>query len=639
MTKWETSLIKSIKRKQTVRQLPKLTTNLWEWSTTVRNNIGDESRNFNYELFWELVYKDTSPQMAVVNARQTWKSTFGTDIIGCYTTSKKCESLYIVDIANRLSTWSKQRFRKDTLQDNDILRQFLTNDSAGIENIFLANGSLASCRLDNNQYRSAQGGSPAVVVFDECQFQELQYRQYALESMQMKGERFFYLGVGGDEGSEWHNMILDSKQYEWVWDVQGDYDYFDEIIEDGSIVRIPRKWIGMGVRNLLKFDDRGKLNNTPEEIEIIRKGKWVAKNPNGQYSSYNITRPMMLRLPLTISDAIHKYKRPKEMSVQYSHITMSKRDLATQVYGSFIHSPRIPITQAMVQACYDRTKSFLTGEQVREIKQNNKGRVNIFLGIDWGSGKTNASSTVGTVTIYWKDIRQFQLAHIVVDPETNSKGDQAFYFVNLFKEYDCDFCVADLGHGDIQVEYMQNGAYSSSGEEFTGLGRNKVRGCRTTGGIEKPDEEFRQERDEHGTKIDHILIYKTTIIEQYIDLFESTSMNVNTQNISALHKRLLIPTKEDSTTINDLLKQSCAINRIDIDPSIDQLGDDSRQSSEKKYGHPPDIPMSIMYNLVCNDHYKANPFEMLPIRKTNIIGGNSKIHHTPNRVHKTKHGR
>lgn len=415
-------------------------------------------------------------------------------------------------------------------------------------------------------------------------------------------------------------MMINSKQYEWEFDIKGDYEYFDEIIKDGKKVRTPRIWKGQGVRNLLKFDDKGNLINTPDEIKKIRKGKWVAKNPNGEYPSYNITRPMMLRLPLTISDAIYKYKRPKEMSVQYSHLTMSKRELATQVYGQFIHSPRIPITQAMVQACYDNTKSFLTGKQVLELKEKYKDEIYIFLGIDWGSGKSNRSSTVGTVTIYWRNIKQFQIARVVIDPETNSKGDQAFFFIKLFKEYHVDFCVADLGHGEIQVEYMQDGGYSSVGEHYNGLGRTKIRGCRTTGGIEKPDEEFKQENDEHGKKIDHIVIYKTTIIEKYIDLYESTTMNINDKSITKLYHRLLIPTKDDSSIINEILKQSCSINRVDIDPSQDQLGDDSRQSSEKKYGHPADVPMSIMYNLVAEDHYEPNPFTIYTIKRTRMYG-------------------
>lgn len=37
-------------------------------------------------------------------------------------------------------------------------------------------------------------------------------------------------------------------------------------------MKIPRKWKGIGLRNLLKFDNNGNLINTPEEIEKIRKG-------------------------------------------------------------------------------------------------------------------------------------------------------------------------------------------------------------------------------------------------------------------------------------------------------------------------------------------------------------------------------
>ena len=49
------------------------------------------------------------------------KSTFGTDIIGCYATSHdNVEVTYIVDREDRVSAWSKQRFRKDTMLRNEL---------------------------------------------------------------------------------------------------------------------------------------------------------------------------------------------------------------------------------------------------------------------------------------------------------------------------------------------------------------------------------------------------------------------------------------------------------------------------------------------------------------------------------------
>ncbi len=617
--KWTTNLTSEFTAKKKRRELPSLTPNLFEWSRIERPNLGTRPRDFKLEKYWDDIYQDESTQIVLANARQTWKTTFFTDNIGCYTTSRPgCEVLYIVDRPDRLALVSKQRVRKEVFFDNGNLNKFLINEKADIQNFYLANGSVITFRTHLHKYNNAQGMSAVIALFDECQFQDLQYRGYALETLQHTGERFIYAGVGGEEGSEWHNMWLDSKQFYWEWDVKGDYDYFDEVLQDDVIVKQSRTWPNMGVRNLLKFDEDGNIINTPEELEVIRAGKWVAKNPHGDYPGYNITQEMMLRTPLTISDAKYKYKKPTEMSIQHKLITLPKRLQATQVYGRFVHTPRIPITQKMVQDCFDSTKSFLTPEQVKEIKSQNKGNVFVFLGIDWGSGKSLRSSTVGTVTIYWKNTRQFQLADVDVDPITQNKGDQAFHFIKKFQDYDCDFCVADLGHGEIQVGYLQDGAYRSDGKKFVGLGRTKVRGCRTTGGIEKPEEEFKQENDEHGKTIDHITVYKTDIIEEYIDLFESKTINTNDTHISPVLSRLIIPTKDNHPVIHDIQKQSCGIKRADIKADAEEeIVDDKSQSSEKTYQHPPDIPMSIMYNQIAQKNYDPDPFYIHKIKKTN----------------------
>jgi len=377
--KWKTNLVRGFQEKKQMGSLPVLTSNLYDWAINERPNLGTRPRDFRLEQYWEDIYKDESSQMVLINARQTWKTTFSTDVIGCAVTSRPgCEVLYIVDRPDRLELVSKQRIRKEVFLDNPNLSKYLLHGRASIQNFHLANGSVILARTHLNKYNNAQGMSAVIAFFDECQFQDMQYRGYALETLQHSGERFIYAGVGGEEGSEWHNMWLDSKQFEWIWDIQGDYDYFDEVLQGDKIVKIPRTWKGMGVRNLLKFNKKGEIINTPSELKKIRKGKWIAKNPHGSYPGYNITQEMMLRTPLTISDAIYKYKKPKELSIQYKIIELPKRLQATQVYGRFVHSPRIPITQAMVQTCYDSTKSFLTGEQVRTIKEQNKGNVLVY---------------------------------------------------------------------------------------------------------------------------------------------------------------------------------------------------------------------------------------------------------------------
>ncbi|MCH8287095.1 hypothetical protein IIB79_11310, partial [candidate division KSB1 bacterium] len=104
--------INPVEKKSTGVQLP---TDHLEWIKVARPYVGKIKRTFEWEPFWLDVYKNKSPNIVVVNGRQSFKSTFGTDIIGCYATSHdNSEVTYIVDREDRVSAWSKQRFRKDT---------------------------------------------------------------------------------------------------------------------------------------------------------------------------------------------------------------------------------------------------------------------------------------------------------------------------------------------------------------------------------------------------------------------------------------------------------------------------------------------------------------------------------------------
>jgi hypothetical protein len=144
------------------------------------------------------VYKDKSPNIVVVNGRQTFKSTFGTDIIGCYATSHdNVEVTYIVDREDRVSAWSKQRFRKDTMLRNEMLSPFLMHGRANVGEINLTNNSVIYVRTDENEYNNVQGMTNSLMVYDEAQYQELQFRSAALYSMTMTKGQCYYLGIGG----------------------------------------------------------------------------------------------------------------------------------------------------------------------------------------------------------------------------------------------------------------------------------------------------------------------------------------------------------------------------------------------------------------------------------------------------------
>ena len=144
------------------------------------------------------------------------------------------------------SAWSKQRFRKDTMLRNDLLTPFLMHGRANVGEINLTNNSVVYVRTDENEYNNVQGMTNWLMVYDECQYQELQFRAAALYSMTQTKGQCYYLGIGGEAGSEWYKLWKRSDQREWTFD--------------------DKDW-----REKLRFDDDGYLKNEHPEKYCVRK--------------------------------------------------------------------------------------------------------------------------------------------------------------------------------------------------------------------------------------------------------------------------------------------------------------------------------------------------------------------------------
>ena len=572
------------KIKSGITQLP---TDHLEWIKVARPYVGKIKRTFEWEPFWVAVYEDKSPNIVVVNGRQSFKSTFGTDIIGCYATSHaNSEVTYIVDREDRVSAWSKQRFRKDTMLRNELLSPFLMHGRANVGEINLTNNSVIYVRTDENEFNNVQGMTNSLMVFDECQYQELQFRAAALYSMTMTKGQCYYLGIGGEAGSEWYKLWKKSDQREWRFD--------------------DKYW-----REKLKFDEDGYLAN--EHPENIVAGKWVAAYPeNKEYRGYHMPQTIFARIPLTIQDAVNLYKTRPENSIEFQEKYNPTSIVQAHVYGNFFKAMRRPITPEMVEACYDYTLTLLTPEQINELKQKHGKEVLIFLGIDWGSGPA-ASKTVGTVIIYWRKTNRYQIAWIDSRPQEH-EYDQATYFVKLYNEYCCDFCVADLGYGKDKVTMMQNGGYTSFGEKVRGLGRGRVKGCWTSGNI--TTETMRHKNQDIidaptvGEKKEFYSVDKTQVIQNFIDFVGSKVPNGNGKQVS----QLIIPMKND-WECDFLVNDFCDITRKDLDKTNMEISkDDPRQKAKKEYNHPKDVVMAIIYCMIGKQKYDPQGFQTSKIR-------------------------
>jgi hypothetical protein len=386
-------------------------------------------------------------------------------------------------------------------------------------------------------------------------------------------------------GGEWYKLWKKSDQREWVFD--------------------DKNW-----REKLRFDDGGYLAN--EHPENIVSGKWVAAHPeNKEYVGYHMPQTIFARIPITIDDAVNLYKTRPENSVEYQKKYNPTSIVQAHVYGNFFKAMRRPITPEMVEACYDYSLALLTPDQIKKLKAEFKNEILIFLGIDWGSGPA-ASKTVGSVIIYWRKTNRFQLAWIDSRPMEH-EYDQSAYFVKLFSEYCCDFCVADLGYGKDKVTLMQNGGYTSFGEKVTGLGRGRVKGCWTSGNI--TSETMRHKNQDIidaptiGEKKEHYSVDKTQIIQNFIDFVGSTVPDENDKQVS----QLIIPMKND-WECDFLLNDFCDITRKDLDKDNSEISkDDPRQKAKKEFNHPKDSVMSIIYCMIGKTKYDPTGFEISPI--------------------------
>ena len=469
--------------------LPKLSTNVLDWIKENRQWVGGIKRTFDWEPFWIEPYEDNHPNIIIKNARQTFKTTFGTDILGCYATShRNAEITAILDTDERLQAFSEKRLRHDTYLVNSILKQFLPYGRANIRRLVLLNGSVTYLRTDEGEYRKVEGLTNHLVVIDESQYQDLQFMQKVLYTMTMTKGRLYLLGIGGEAGSEWHKVWLKSDQRMWVFK---DKDWRDK----------------------LRFDVDGNLTN--EHPENIVAGRWVAQKPeNQEYRGYGMPQTIFARIPLTIDDAVRKYRTRPSNSIEYQRRHYPPSMFLSHTMGDFYKAERRPVTPEMVEKCYAYHLSLLTSEQIREIKNTFGSWVRILGGVDFGSSPA-ASSTYVTTIIHWRKSNRYQIARCEQRPQEHGL-DQSAAIARIGHEDAWDIGVGDVGYGQDRVKIIQDGGRDSHDKRFEGLGQTFV-GCRTIGSEVKPEMQFKEEADEHGTELGRLQIDKTSSIQNFID--------------------------------------------------------------------------------------------------------------------------
>ena len=571
-TRWENAhkklAIDYLERNNKPDSLPKKIT---EWIKVARPRVEDKERNFLTCPFWIPIYNDPHNYQMIMGGRQIYKSTTCTDFIAYVaTTNPGVQICYVTHDQGSLSAFSKQKLKIGTFLVNPVLSKFLRHPG-NIGEISLKNNSTIYLVTDNYQYRHLEGKSPTLCIIDEAQYQDIEHVGRVHQTMMATKGDVKIFGIGGEAGSAYEKLWNETNQSEWH------YDNPD--------------W-----RENLQFDHNGLVIG--EYLKDALSGRWIPQNPSSNsFHGYHIPQTVFPTIPLTIQDAVEKYKIHPRFSIEYQKNMLKDSEFKSHVMGTFYNSPHRPVTKKMIDDCTEnyRYLSLLKYNEIRDLKKIFDNEITVAMGVDFGSGASGFTAIA--IIILWHKSKRIQIAHIEKRPPENQLK-QAEYITKLFRASACDIGVGDLGYGAIQVKIIQDGGYSvDMGKHFEGVTDDEFFGCRSTSDNTKPIQIFDETVDEHGDQVGRIQIDKTSSIEFLIESMENRVHHpAFSGEKSRSRAKLIIPSKNDYE-IDFLLKDLFSITRKDLQ-NLEKVISDPRQRPRKEYNHPPDSVMALVYGIV-----------------------------------------
>jgi len=591
--------------------------NVWEWVQKYRPNVGGEPRNFDLIPFWKEFYLDPHMRKGAICGRQVYKSTTATDhLMYIPTTGPFKAAGYVVHDPDSLEAFSTERVREGGFLANPHLIPFLPHGRANVKTIKLTNHSRIYFRHSQHNYAKVEGLTFWILVMDEVQKQDLTKLRVAMHTIRAKKGPLIMFGIGGEEGSSWHDLITrEAEIYDWVYDDKSDY-------VDSATGRV---WANQGWRNKLKFDEDGTIINTPEETSDILRGtiRKIHSPTSGvsTYKIYHFPQEIFATIPLTISDCT-KYKMEIQDSVEYQEIHESDDLFQAHCKGWFYAARGRPLTLNMIRKCYDSKIGFLTPNEIKALKEKHGNDMYVTAGIDWGSNKSGKSYTVFTVLLCFKgnqySPKHFQLAYQKKFLTERSDTEEALDLIPLISKYHVDNTAADLGFGKSGVKILQDGLPES---EIKGLGKSKVKGVFTLGNLKEETHTYQMDVDydekKFGVKNPYLSVHKTERVDDLIQIIKSTIPNItDPTNKEKASPKLVIP-HENPHDVDSLEQGLLKIKRADLED--DTLGmkseGDKRQKPEKLYEHYWDEVSALIHAFIAFDNYDPGAFKLSVVKR------------------------
>jgi len=324
--------------------------------------------------------------------------------------------------------------------------------------------------------------------------------------------------------------------------------------------------------------------------------------------------------------AVDDYKQDPSTSIEWKENNYPRLMAIAHVHGDWYKAARKPITRTDAYATMKPYPymQFWNPSDVLDMKQTFPDRVKIIMGIDWGSGNTGSSETVITIMLKWIGVNQhgklssdrdrYFVIFMERIPYTMSETmEEAFYALELFHSYYCDYGSADMGYGAKQCKAMIDGGVDPRDREFkSGLTLGRFIGAWTRSKPEAQEKFNAKESDEEGNEeTNYILLDKTQMLELFIDtvkwkvphpgyLFEKKETQMR-----YARSKLAIPYAED-WKVEQLVTDMTKITRKDIEIDVLSTKEIGLQKPRKEYNHPPDTVSSMNHCLAADLHFGKN---------------------------------
>ena len=426
-------LINTKTRAELEGELPLLPTNRLLWEYHCRKLIKGEPNRLKYLPMLIDVVQDQHPFKFLLWGRQWGKTTMiASDLAFAATTKYDYDQTYFNFKLDALRTFSNNKFRQDVFGTKPLSEYLksIGNNIGATNKVETYTRSIIDMLLPGAKWENVQGKSNKRMVIDEGQDHNWDYFQNARETQADTMGDTIIAGIGGYVDSDYYNLWKSTNQMKYLYKRGENYLRYEN----------------MSWRADLEFDSEGLVYG--DYMIDVQDGKWVPEEAkNFARHGYHLPQTYNPRIPLTISDAIEKYKVSPEWSIEYKlqDPNYTQIEYRRNVLAEFVEGELKPITTKDMLNLFDKTQSLTKAKDV----DYEAGPV--IIGIDWGGGGK-------TILWIWQCIDGiapiFKLLW-VEKIETNDTKEQERICFDLIDAYEADHIQIDAGGAPDRVQAIQ----------------------------------------------------------------------------------------------------------------------------------------------------------------------------------------